>query len=145
MVRLEPIITVLIEEVTKSLDPLGIIKKTKEVLDKTTIEDSTISENELLVSKITDVNAAIAQELAIAYRIENSEEVIIEEYYEKDNHGKAGVTADKTKIDVGINIEKRKISKRTYTFRGSNNKNAELIEKLLGDLKNSIDNEILSK
>jgi hypothetical protein len=67
--------------------------------------------------------ARVAQELAIAKRIENALEVEIEEYY--DNNGKTdgGLNIDVTTKTggLGVSTESRRISKRVYRFKGNQN------------------------
>lgn len=70
--------------------------------------------------QVSQAQARIAQEMAIARRIDNAEEVEIEEFY--DTSGKAGIGANldaKTEsITASISGEGRKITKRIYHFRG---------------------------
>ena len=67
--------------------------------------------------------AKVAQELAIAQRIENATEVVIEEYYAGEAKGNAGVTGDEKGITVGASVEGRKVTKRVYRFIGGNQNN----------------------
>ena len=77
--------------------------------------------------------ARVAQELAIAKRIENALEVEIEEYY--DNNGKTdgGLNIDvATKTGgLGVSTESRRISKRVYRFKG--NQNQERFEEIINN------------
>jgi len=65
--------------------------------------------------------AQVAQELAIAKRIENAVEVEIEEYY--DNSGKSdnelNVSMKAQTAGLGISSENRRVSKRVYRFKGN--------------------------
>jgi len=58
--------------------------------------------------------AKVAQELAIVQRIENTKEVVIEEYYECEAKGKAGVTGDEKGITLGISGDGRKVTKKIF-------------------------------
>jgi len=64
------------------------------------------------------MQAQVAQELAIAHRIENAEEVEIEEYYE----GQAGAgfsgSTDGLSANFSLGGQGRKITKRVYRFTG---------------------------
>lgn len=64
------------------------------------------------------MQAQVAQELAIAHRIENANEVEIEEYYE--GNGKAGLGASTDGISASFTLggEGRKVTKRVYRFTG---------------------------
>ena len=64
--------------------------------------------------------ARVAQELAIAKRIENAVEVEIEEYYDNSGKGSAGlnVNAETQTGSFGLSAENRKVSKRVYRFKG---------------------------
>lgn len=66
------------------------------------------------------MQAQVAQELAIAHRIENAIEVEIEEYYE--GNGKGGLSGS-VNVDGGsvfLGGEGRKVVKRIYRFTGTN-------------------------
>jgi len=64
--------------------------------------------------------ARVAQELAIAKRIENAAEVEIEEYYDNSGKGSAGLSVNaEAKIGtLGLLGENRRVSKRVYRFKG---------------------------
>ncbi|OQK29601.1 hypothetical protein [Vibrio parahaemolyticus] len=64
--------------------------------------------------------ARVAQELAIAKRIENAVEVEIEEYYDNSGKDSAGlsVNAETQTGSFGLSSENRKVSKRVYRFTG---------------------------
>jgi uncharacterized lipoprotein YajG len=70
--------------------------------------------------QIQQQQARIAQELAIARRIENAAEVEIEEFYDASGSGNFGINLD-SKLEtasIGIGGEGRKVTKRVYHFRG---------------------------
>ena len=67
------------------------------------------------------MQAQVAQELAIAHRIENAKEVEIEEYYEGSGKGGAGIGTDGASVNISVGAEGRKVTKRVYRFTGNNN------------------------
>ena len=68
------------------------------------------------------MQSQVAQELAIAHRIENAEEVQTEEYYEGTGKGGAGISTDGVSASLSVGAEGRKVTKRIYRFTGNNNK-----------------------
>lgn len=64
--------------------------------------------------------ARIAQELAIARRIDNAEEVEIEEFYDASGKGSAGISVDQSSqtASIGVGAEGRQVTKRVYHFKG---------------------------
>ena len=67
--------------------------------------------------------ARVAQELAIAKRIENALEVEIEEYYDNSGKDEGGLNVNLTTQSggIGISTENRRVSKRIYRFKGKPN------------------------
>lgn len=67
--------------------------------------------------------ARIAQELAISRRIDNAEEVEIEEFYDTSGKGGVGISADSNSgtATIGANGEGRRVTKRIYRFKGLSN------------------------
>lgn len=116
-------------EVTKAISPvLGIIieltAKSAGLVDKASEEGIEKLQDEMaketLRMQFALQQARIAQELAIAKRIENAHEVEIEEFYDTSGKGQVGlnVDAEKSTLGLGIGAEGRKITKRVYHFRG---------------------------
>ena len=64
------------------------------------------------------MQAQVAQELAIAHRIENAEEVEIEEYYEGSGKDGAGISNDGVSVSLSLGAEGQKVTKRIYRFTG---------------------------
>ncbi len=64
------------------------------------------------------MQSQVAQELAIAHRIENAEEVEIEEYYEGESKGGIGASADGATASFSLGAQGRKVTKRVYRFKG---------------------------
>ncbi|WP_404302905.1 hypothetical protein [Alicycliphilus denitrificans] len=69
------------------------------------------------------MQAQVAQELAIAHRIENAVEVEIEEYYEGNGKGGISGSANLDGGSVFLGGEGRKVVKRIYRFTGANGVN----------------------
>jgi len=62
--------------------------------------------------------AKVAQEVALARRIETAEEVEMEEYYDVSGSGELGVKGDAQNLAVGIGARGQKVSKRIFRFKG---------------------------
>lgn len=71
-----------------------------------------------LEMRMAEAEARVAQELAIARRIETAEEVEMTEFYEYAGEGHAGVKANQSSISVGVSGSGRRISKRKFIFKG---------------------------
>lgn len=88
------------------------------------IENSTLKElreeeiRQNIKSRVLQEQARTEQELAISRRIDNAEDVEIEEYYDLSAQGSAGLNTNGEAISVGLSGEGRKISKRIYKFKG---------------------------
>ena len=67
-------------------------------------------------------HSRIAQELAIAQRIDNAAEVEIEEYYDSTAKGQGGlnIDAESKTASLGGAGERNRVSKRVYKFKGFN-------------------------
>jgi hypothetical protein len=74
--------------------------------------------------------ARVAQELAIARRIDNAMEVEIEEFYDASGKGSLGLDANAATetVTLGIQGEGRRITRRVYRFKGWRNDMVESIE-----------------
>lgn len=73
-------------------------------------------ENEMLR---LEAQAKVAQEMAIASRIERALEVQIEEYYEYAGEGKLGASATGEAATLGLSGSGKRVSKRVYRFTGT--------------------------
>lgn len=88
---------------------------------------------------LADTVSAIAKELAIARRIEISEEVVYEEYYGTSGGGKLAVSVNGEGAGGEIGGEAQKITKRVFTFRGfgdapQDGNTQQVLQQLLGAL-----------
>lgn len=62
--------------------------------------------------------AKVAQEIAIARRIDTAEEVTIEEFYDTSGEAGIGLNSNGENISLGVNGSARRVTKRIYTFKG---------------------------
>lgn len=90
-------------------------------------KETTEITNKLSLDEIR-AQIAVAQELAIARRIETADEVEIEEFYDNSKEGYAGLKGTEEGISLGIGGNGRKITKRIYKFKGYNDKRIEAYE-----------------
>ena len=125
------IISAVAEGAKIAINPTGyllnkIIESTSSLIDSvddaTTAELDTLrieSERQELLTRIAEAQARVAQEVAIAHRIENAEEVEMEEFYDYSGSGSVGVDIKETGINIGAKGEGKKVSKRIYRFKGN--------------------------
>jgi hypothetical protein len=108
-----PITWAVVETVEKS------IEKTNEVSNNGNVEDlQKMALKQKIEMQMAESQAKVAQEIAIARRIDTAKEVIIEEYYEGAGEGKVGLNAEEGNVSLGLSGSGRRISKRVYTFKG---------------------------
>ncbi len=69
-------------------------------------------------ARVLKEQARIEQELAIARRIDNAEEVEIEEYYDTSGEGALGLKGDEKGVTVGASGGGKRVVKRIYKFKG---------------------------
>lgn len=79
-----------------------------------------MAEKQAIQMRMAEAQARVAQELAIAKRIELAVEVEIEEFYDLQGEGNIGVKADEKSLTFGANASGQKVSKRIYKFHGGN-------------------------
>lgn len=65
-------------------------------------------------------NARVIKEIAIAQRINNSDEVEIEEYYEDQKDGEVGASVNATGGSIGVKASNGRLTKRIFKFKGLN-------------------------
>lgn len=77
-------------------------------------------ERQNLKMQFAKQQARVEQELAIARRIDNAEEVEIEEFYDVSGKAKVGLTANAETefIEVGASGEGQRVTRRVYKFKG---------------------------
>jgi hypothetical protein len=76
------------------------------------------AERQELQMRISEAQARVAQEIAIARRIESAEEVEMEEFYDYSGGGSVGGKLDEKGLFVGASGSGRRVSKRIYRFKG---------------------------
>ena len=76
------------------------------------------AERQEIEMRIAEAQARVAQELAIARRIETAEEVEMEEFYDNTAEGHLGAKSGGDGLSFGAGGSGRKISKRVFRFRG---------------------------
>ena len=72
-----------------------------------------------ITMKMAEGQARVAQEVAIARRIETAEEVEIEEFYDYSGEGYAGLKTDGATLGLGVGASGKRVSRRVYRFKGS--------------------------
>ena len=70
----------------------------------------------------------LLKDLAITQRIYNSEDVEIDEHYEKAGKAGIGASLDESSASANINGEKRMMTRRVYKFKGLNKEVENIIE-----------------
>ena len=80
------------------------------------------AERQRVELQMAEMQAKVAQEMAIAQRIQSAAEVEIEEYYEGTGEGNAGITAKDGAITLGASAKGNKVTKRIYRFKGHSEK-----------------------
>lgn len=94
-------------------------KTVKDRPDPAAIEDLRIeAERRELEMRMAEAEARVAQELAIARRIETAHEVEMTEYFDYSGEGHAGLKTDGKSFSAGIGGSGRKVSKRKFIFKG---------------------------
>jgi hypothetical protein len=78
-------------------------------------EEAAIQEIE---NRISEFQARVAQELAIARRIENAYEVEIEEFYDSSGDGSLGAQYKEGTLNLGATGSGRRVKSRIYRFKG---------------------------
>lgn len=77
--------------------------------------------------RMAERQAKVAQELAIAERIRDAEEVEIEEYYDNSKEGSGGLNANESGVSLGVNGKSGFVSKRVFRFKGIEGKTIEIV------------------
>jgi len=68
--------------------------------------------------RMVERQAKVAQELAIARKIELADEVEIEEFYESSAEGNVGAKVDDSAISLGASGKGNRVTRRVYRFKG---------------------------
>lgn len=78
--------------------------------------------------RMAERQAKVAQELAIAERIRDADEVSIEEYYDNSAGGQASLAAGAEGVNLGIAGSTGVVSKRIYRFKGNSGDTIEVVQ-----------------
>ena len=112
------------------LNPTGyLLSQIAESASKNVTHGDAIADKELAALRVeaerqelqmrnAEAQARVAQEIAIARRIESAEEVEMEEFYDYSGEGSVGGKLDEKGLFVGAGGSGRRVSKRIYRFRG---------------------------
>ena len=93
--------------------------KTNQVATSGTIDELRVeAERQDITMRMTERQAKVAQELALARRIETAEEVEMEEFYDISDSGNVGIQTDGNTISAGVNTQGLKVTKRIFRFKG---------------------------
>jgi hypothetical protein len=94
------------------------VEKIQGMSDATLTELKQESARQELLAQIAQAQSRVAQELAIATRINTAEVVEIEEFYDTSGKGGISATMQGESLTAGISGEGRKVTKRVYKFTG---------------------------
>lgn len=72
-----------------------------------------------LMMHMAERQAKVAQELALARRIESALAVEMEEFYDVSRSGNAGVNSDGSTVSIGASGKGQKVTKRIFRFKGA--------------------------
>ena len=96
-----------------------VVSSSKDDLHSMPLSDLEVeAQKQSIEMAMARAQAKVAQELAIARRIEVAEEVEIEEFYDASGEGNLGVRAGETGFTVGAGGAGKRVTKRVYKFRG---------------------------
>lgn len=124
-----PLLGLIVNATTEAVSKAEAVSQTGEI-DVIRAE----SERQEFALKMAEGQARVAQEVAIARRIETAEEVEIEEFYDYGGEGQAGLKTDGSTVGLGVGAAGKKISRRVYRFKGNAENNPEEIRRLQQEL-----------
>lgn len=97
---------------------LGSAEHAEQTAKSGTIEELRAeSERQELAMRMAERQAKVAQELALARRIENADEVEMEEFYDVSGSGHAGLKASEEGVTAGAGGQGQKVMRRVYRFK----------------------------
>ena len=108
-----PILGRVVEITTESADKTKLLAASGDVGDL-----RREAEKQELTLHMAERQAKVAQELALAKRIENALEVEMEEFYDVSGSAGAGINTDGTSLSAGISGKGQKVMRRVYRFKG---------------------------
>lgn len=77
------------------------------------------AERQELAMQMAERQAKVAQELALASRIESADDVEMEEFYEVSGSGHAGLKSREGTISAGVGGQGQKVTRRIYRFKSN--------------------------
>ncbi|TNJ37133.1 hypothetical protein FGF66_11040 [Chlorobaculum thiosulfatiphilum] len=99
------------------------VEKSEEVTDRGELQAIRLeAERQEFSLKMAESQARVAQEIAIARRIETAGEVEIEEFYDYSGEGHAGLKTDGNALGIGFSGSGKRVSRRVYRFKGISKK-----------------------
>ncbi|QWG33349.1 hypothetical protein [Bacillus mycoides] len=132
--------SIIYDAIRFALNPTGTLieKSTQALVQKTTNlqENGTIEQlkeetlKQEYVNQMSESQARVSQELAIAQRISTAEEVEIEEFFEGNGAGGVGVQTNDIGMNIGAHGSGQKVTRRIYRFKGWHDGAKEILEKL---------------
>lgn len=76
------------------------------------------AERQELTMRMAERQAKVAQELALANRIESALEVEMEEFFDLSGSGSVGLSGNEGSISAGLSGHGQKVSRRIFRFKG---------------------------
>ncbi len=124
-----PLIGLIIDATEKT------ISKAQEATDSGDIQKLQIeAQRQEIALRMSEYQAKVAQEVAIARRIDTAEEVEIEEFYDTSSKVNVGLNAktdgETVSVGLGAAADGRRVTKRIYRFRGWRDGGLEVVEQI---------------
>lgn len=97
---------------------LGSAEHAEQTAQTGTIEELRAeAERQELTMRMAERQAKVAQELALARRIESADYVEMEEFYDISGSGHAGVKTGESGVSAGLGGQGQKVMRRIYRFK----------------------------
>ncbi len=108
-------------EALRVASPFGVGNIAYEIFRSNIYKENSVENSQISIDSSLSIEMArLLKEIAIAERINNSDVVEIEEYYDDNKSGNAGVGNEGANVNIGIKGSKGTITKRIYKFSGLN-------------------------
>lgn len=99
---------------------LGSAEHAEQTANTGTIDDLRAeAERQDLTLRMAERQAKVAQELALARRIESADYVEMEEFYDVSGSGHVGVKAGDSGVSAGFGGQGQKVMRRVYRFKSN--------------------------
>jgi hypothetical protein len=100
---------------------IGSAKETEQLQENGTLSElDQEAKRQAIALNMARIQAIVAQELAIAERIKNANEVEIEEYYETERSANANASLALESVSLDLGGSSHRVTKRIYRFMGNN-------------------------